>query len=546
MSDQLFLKAQKLFNEKKFNESKKYFEKLFDNNFYNKNLLNYLSLNYIYLGQFTEAIKILKKLISANKEDTDSYLNLAYCYQRINDFNNAINIYETAISINPHIEQLYLNLGSMLRKLKLFKKSEEVLLKAKKLNSHKVFTTLSSLYIDTKQFKRAIKFANMAININPNDILAINNLACIYINLNDYKMGSIFLDKALGLAPEDSLTHLNLGAMHKNLNNLNKAKFHFQQSIVTNPNQYEAYLYKSLIELSENNFHDGWDNYEFRWYIQDTRIKPNCAKWDGSRKYQHLLLWGEQGLGEQILFGSIIPELFNIFKSITLVIDEKLKPIFQESFKELNVFSPREDWAKENFDCHLPIASLGRFFRKNLESFNRPHDYLKSKSIIKNNNKIRCGISWKSVNSVEGDLKSIQLKQLLPLLEIENIDFYNVQYTDEKKEIDKFNTSHNVNIQNIYNLDTFNDLYNFSKYLKSFDFLLSISNTTAHLSGALGVPTLLLLPKNVGRLWYWSNTIEDKNLWYPSVKIFRQEVDGNWDIAVSNAVRYIKEKFLNI
>ena len=545
MNDQLFLKAVKLFTDKKFNESKKYFENLYDNNFKNPDLLNYLSLNYIHLSQFNDAIKILTKIIADKKEDVNNYLNLAYCYQGINDFNSAINTYKSAIKINPHHEQPYLNLGSMLRKLKLFEQSEEILLRAKDLKSHKIYTTLSSLYIDTKQFDKALDFANMAIEINQSDILAINNLASIYINLKNYDLASNFLEKGLKLYPQHPLIHLNLGVLNKNLNNLDKAKLHFQQSINSNPHLYDAYLYKSLIELSENNFQEGWDNYEYRWYKQDTRIKPSCTKWDGSKNFQHILLWGEQGLGEQILFGSIISEVLTVFKKITLVIDEKLKPIFQESFPEINVYNPQDNWKKEDFDCHLPMASLGKFFRKDLNKFDNSKSYLNLISAKRDSQKIRCGLSWKSVNSVEGNLKSLHLDQLLPLLKIEKIDFFNVQYTDEKKEIEQFNIQNNVKIQNINQLDTFNDLYNLSKYLKSFDFLVSISNTTAHLAGALGIPTLLLLPQSVGKLWYWSNTIEDKNLWYPTVKIFRQEVDGNWELEIPKVTKYIQEKFLN-
>lgn len=545
MNDQLFLKAVKLFTDKKFNESKKYFENLYDNNFKNPDLLNYLSLNYIHLSQFNDAIKILTKIIADKKEDVNNYLNLAYCYQGINDFNSAINTYKSAIKINPHHEQPYLNLGSMLRKLKLFKESEEILLRAKDLKSHKIYTTLSSLYIDTKQFDKALDFANKAIEINQSDILAINNLASIYINLKNYNLASNFLEKGLKLYPQHPLIHLNLGVLNKNLNDLDKAKLHFQQSINSNPHLYDAYLYKSLIELSENNFQEGWDNYEYRWYKQDTRIKPSCDKWDGSKNFQHILLWGEQGLGEQILFGSIISEVLTVFKKITLVIDEKLKPIFQESFPEINVYNPQDNWNKEDFDCHLPMASLGKFFRKDLNKFDNSKSYLDLISAKRDSQKIRCGLSWKSVNSVEGNLKSIHLNQLLPLLKMENIDFFNVQYTDEKKEIEQFNIQNNVKIQNINNLDTFNDLYNLSKYLKSFDLLVSISNTTAHLAGALSIPTLLLLPQSVGKLWYWSNTIADKNLWYPSVKIFRQEIDGNWDLEIPKVTKYVQEKFLN-
>ena len=71
---------------------------------------------------------------------------------------------------------------------------------------------------------------------------------------------------------------------------------------------------------------------------------------------------------------------------------------------------------------------------------------------------MKCGLSWKSINSVEGDLKSIELENLLPILKNKNLDFFNIQYTNEKKNIDQFNKQYNLKIQNIQGLDTFNDL----------------------------------------------------------------------------------------
>ena len=89
---------------------------------------------------------------------------------------------------------------------------------------------------------------------------------------------------------------------------------------------------------------EGWNNYEFRWFKQAERINIKKPKWDGKTSNQEIIIWGEQGLGEQILFLSIIPECEKIFKNIILVIDEKLKLIYQESFPNIKVFTPSEKW----------------------------------------------------------------------------------------------------------------------------------------------------------------------------------------------------------
>jgi len=543
MSEKLFKESINLFKQKKLDKSLVNFKKLFKIYPKNENIINYLSLNYIFLSQFTNAILVLKELITLNNKNVGYYLNLSYCYENINEFEQAIDNYKVAIQHIPNEIQLYINLASIYKRQRKLDEAENVIQKSLYLNSHKLFTTLAGIYADQNKFDKVIEFSNKALELNQSDFIALNNIAKVYIDKKNFEKAADYLSKALQIEQNNYLIHLNLGILYKNLNQLEKAKVHFNKSISLNPKSYDSYLFKSLIELSENNFLEGWNNYEFRWFKQAERINIKKPKWDGKTSNQEIIIWGEQGLGEQILFSSIIPECEKIFKNIILVIDEKLKLIYQESFPNIKVFTPHEEWSKEYFDCHLPIGSLGKFFRKNLQSFPKSNNYLTIDP--KNNNKVKCGLSWRSINSVEGDLKSISLEKLLPILKNENINFFNVQYTDEKNNVDIFNQQNNLNIINLEDLDSFNDLYHLCQYLKSFDLLLTISNTTAHLAGALGIPTILMLPKNIGKLWYWANASDGQSLWYPTIKIFKQNVENDWDSVISEIDHYIKENFLN-
>jgi len=545
MSEKLFKESINLFKQKKLDKSLVNFKKLFKIYPKNENIINYLSLNYIFLSQFTNAILVLKELITLNNKNVGYYLNLSYCYENINEFEQAIDNYKVAIQHIPNEIQLYINLASIYKRQRKLDEAENVIQKSLYLNSHKLFTTLAGIYADQNKFDKVIEFSNKALELNQSDFIALNNIAKVYIDKKNFEKAADYLSKALQIEQNNYLIHLNLGILYKNLNQLEKAKVHFNKSISLNPKSYDSYLFKSLIELSENNFLEGWNNYEFRWFKQAERINIKKPKWDGKTSNQEIIIWGEQGLGEQILFSSIIPECEKIFKNIILVIDEKLKLIYQESFPNIKVFTPHEEWSKEYFDCHLPIGSLGKFFRKNLQSFPKSNNYLTIDPKNNNKEKLKCGLSWRSINSVEGDLKSISLEKLLPILKNENINFFNVQYTDEKNNVDIFNQQNNLNIINLEDLDSFNDLYHLCQYLKSFDLLLTISNTTAHLAGALGIPTILMLPKNIGKLWYWANASDGQSLWYPTIKIFKQNVENDWDSVISEIDHYIKENFLN-
>jgi len=545
MSNKLYIKSINLFKQKKLDKSLVNFKKLLKIYPKNENIINYLSLNYIFLSQFDNAIFVLKELIKLNNKNVSYYLNLSYCYENINEFEKAIDNYKNAIQNISNEAQLYINLASIYKRQRKFDEAENVLKKSLYLNSYKLFSTLAGIYADQNKFDQVMEFSKKALELNQSDFIALNNIAKVYMEEKNFEEASKYLGKALQIEQNNFLIHLNLGTLYKNLNQLDKAKDHYNKSISINPKAYDAYLYKSLIELSENNFLDGWKNYEFRWFKQAERISITRPKWDGKKLNQKIIIWGEQGLGEQILFTSILPELGQSFEKIILVIDEKLKLIYQESFPNIKIFTPEEAWSIEEFDCHLPIGSLGKFFRNDVKSFPNRNNFLKTNAINDYGIKLKCGLSWKSINSVEGDLKSIELENLLPILKNENLEFFNIQYTNEKKNIDQFNQKYNLKIQNIHDLDTFNDLHSLSKYLKSFNFIITISNTTAHLAGSLGVPTLLMLPKNIGKLWYWNNSIDSKSLWYPSVRIFKQNVENDWDTVILEINRYIQDNFYN-
>jgi hypothetical protein len=151
------------------------------------------------------------------------------------------------------------------------------------------------------------------------------------------------------------------------------------------------------------------------------------------------------------------------------------------------------------------------------------------KSILeKEGKKIICGITWKSDNSKIGKNKSLKLNDLLPILLKNNIQFVNLQYGDVEEEIKIFNENNDVNIINYSEIDNFNDIDGHASLIEACDILVMSSNSSAHLAGALGKKTHLLVPSRRDALWYWSNNNNSKNLWYPSINIYQQSTPGEW------------------
>lgn len=515
--------------------------------------LNFVALNYIYLGQFKDSILILEKIINLNPNIPEVYFNKGLCHFNLAEYEIAIKNYEEAIKIKPDYHQAYINLGDLNKKLNRLDDAVKIYEQAcKKLsNLEDVYINLSEVYKIKKNFDETIKYCLKALELNEKNYLALNNLATAFIDTGKQEEAIKYLEKALKINPNFRTTYLNLGIAYRYDGQHEKAKQTYNAAIVLDKNFHDAYFNLGQIQLGENDFHNGWINFEHRWGKTEKRpIKINFSKpqWNETFDFQRILIWGEQGIGEQLLFSTIIPELLKKFQKVYLLIDDRLCQIFKENYPDLNVYKKSDGISEDLFDYHLPIGSLGMYFRKNINEFNNQKNFKfknKISSSLKSNGKYRCALSWKSINPDTGYSKSIKLESLINILNLKEIDFYDIQYTNEDIEIKQLYKNYGVRINKIDSLDTFNDLYGLMNFINDCDFTISVSNSNAHMSAALGKPTFLLLPREVGKFWYWENDYNNRNLWYPSIIKFKQEEPQNWIKPVDELKQFIVDNYIN-
>ena len=224
---------------------------------------------------------------------------------------------------------------------------------------------------------------------------------------------------------------------------------------------------------------------------------------------KNVLVIREQGAGDEILYGSMYNDIINLNNNVKIEVDNRLLKLFKRSFGSKNNFVSENKLSQnkkslKKIDRLIFAGSLGRIFRNQKNDFPKNNQYLfPDKQIVKTiksrlntiNKKPKIGISWISKNKKFGKGKSMDLISLLPILNKKKASFVNLQYGDTSEEIDNFNNETGINIIDLKDIDKFNDFESLAALLESLDLLITVSNTTAHLAGAIGKETWVMAPK---------------------------------------------------
>jgi len=466
------------------------------------------------------ALEWLAKAINANPKDATAHYNYGVALSELKCLVDAAASYRRAINLRPEYFDAVYNLGNVLK--------------------------------ECRRFEEAIACYKRAIDLKPQDANAYCNLGNTFKENNQYDEALTSYEHAITINPHNADVYCNLGILYKDLKRLDEAIDCYDRAIHINPNLVDAYWNKSTALLIAGDFEKGWELFSWRWKNKKLKFKEwkfRKPVWSGEALplNKSLLLYNEQGIGDQILFASMLSDLLKIVGNLKIIIDPRLIPMLKRSMPTIQYLDSNINTEEINFDFQLPMGNLGMFFRKSVQDFNfYRHQFLyvdeKRANDLRVNikkKKLLCGITWRSKNDDLGMSKSAKLEDFLPLFKLKDISLVSLQYDASDKEISEFNRKHNTEIYFCEEVDNFNDLDGHAALIHACDFIVSVSNTTAHLSGAIGKQTYLLYPMGVGSLWYWANHVDQKSMWYPSVQIFQQSKFGSWFEPITNVVKTI-------
>lgn len=443
-------------------------------------------------GDSTVALELLMAAVRLRPQEPVFHFNLAIAYQQTNRLSDAQNSYQTAVRLNPAYRVAWENLGVVLQ--------------------------------DSGSYDEAAAAYRRALTLDPCSLVAHKNLIAVLRAQGRPEQARQQCIVALDCEPVSSLIGCQLGA----------------------------------ILLSVGDYASGWKFHEWRYWEPEAleSAPPHrvpLPKWDGcSLVGKKIVACGEEGIGDEIMFASCVPDLAEQADAVLLVCAPRLVPLFARSFPGVEVRAAQDKVTvlerEDSFDFRIALPSLPQHLRTAADSFDGRF-YLKAdpESITRWRERLdalgtqpKIGISWRGgLNPRDRVARSLDLQQLQAMLCCADVTFIDVQYGDHADEVSRLVDAGGRVPLSLPDVDPLRDMDDFAALLSALDLVISVDNSTVHLAGALGVPTWLLLPSLAD--WRWGVSGE-RSVWYESVRVWRQEGCGAeaWTSLLADVVRQIE------
>ena len=432
-------------------------------------------------GRVDEAWDIVRPLMVEHPHHPDLLQMAGVIYEKSGNMPVAYHMFRRGVEVDPHEANSWVNLGRVAEELWRTEEAE-------------------------KAYERAMKLVKRPETLR----ILLGNLAALCIDNARYSEAEKWSRQALEKFPDFDLAKSNLG----------------------------------FAQLAQRNWAEGWKNY--RHCIGTTSrtkfVYKGEPEWDGAMG-KTVVLYGEQGLGDEISFASMVPDAIRDCKKVIIDCDLRLAGLFARSFPEATVYGTRQNkshdcsmWnpADRDFDCSLPIGQIGEYYRTSEASFPGtpylvpdPDRVTMWKALFAEKKKPVIGIAWNGGIPKTGQrFKKWTLEQMLPVFRSIDAHWVSLEYKPAGVEIDAFRKKHpDIDLKEYPHATLTSDYDNTAAMVKALDMIFCTQTAVAHLGGAMGVPTMVCVPP-ISQWRYGGDG--DSIPWYRSVKVKR---GGNWDFA---------------
>jgi tetratricopeptide (TPR) repeat protein len=499
-------------------------------------------------GALLAAIDACEAVLLTLPESTRVVLELNRLYRRAGDATSGTDALTAFLVRVPDDASVTGTLALALLDLHKYAKAGRLLLAAVETEPARMdfVLGLANALIAQEKFDEAAPWIDKALELEPEraDILGLQagNLAsqCLY----EESLAAYEALEAKGFKVEAK------GLALAYLGRFNEAEQMFDAALQRQPNHPGLRFQRANVRLLNHNFEGGWEDYAYRAYTEASsfRVLP-FPLWRGEDlEGKRLLVLAEQGLGDQVMFASCLPDVLEL-KPEELLVESHLRiaPTLARSFPTCRVLPTGQGrglaWLAEvgEIDYYVPLGDLPRHFRRSRDQFPRHIGFLHAEPtrvahwrsvLAEAGPPPYVGFSWKGgTPGTRSKLRTMKAGDFAAISSEGSSTWVCLQYGDVAAQLED---AARHGLACCYWPDAVADLDEFAALVSALDLVITVCNTTVHYAGACGRPVWVLAPK-VPEWRYGARG--DKMPWYPSASVYRQQQAGAWSELVARVRR---------
>ncbi|GAB4371124.1 MAG: glycosyltransferase FlmG [Kiloniellaceae bacterium] len=514
------------------------------------------------LDQATEALIMAVRL---NPQDAKSFYHLGLIKKTQGNLKEAIDAYSMAVAIKPDYAAAHINLAKIAIDNKKYELGEKSCLKAIEADPQfaQSYVNMCMLKRVEGKLEESVSYGRKAVELDPMNGAAHSNLGNALMDLHRYQEALASFRKAMEFEPSFPQSYFNCGNALRLLHKLDKSKEHYDKAIELDPQRGEYIHNLGLVYTEQGQLEDAlacfrkaveltpqepglqfslaralWrcEHFEESWKYFDAGLVANLRKpvrrfkvprWRGEAiADKRLLVWREQGLGDEIDFSRRYPQAIEAAGSLVVETGERLLTLFQRTFPQAT-FIPENldaenDWERTDCDLQLPAGNLLQYFPLTEEeiAFRRyPKDDIEAALACAERSRnakgyivpdpervaamaerlaglpegVRIGICWRSGYSHrDRDIHYTRLEMWEPIFRIPGIVFVNLFYEDCEEEVTQVEQQFGIKVHRWADIDLKNDMETVFALASQLDMVLSTSSSPSRIAEAVGTEVWLM------------------------------------------------------
>lgn len=525
---------------------------------------------------FREAGALALKALDIDEKNPLANHIAAIAMDRMGNYELALKLYLRAVEFDPTNPEIFENLGLLAWRIAKMEQAEHFFRLQMQLEpgSINASNNLGCVLRDQGRYNEAIEILRSAIYSHPEAAILWSALGATMMEQSLTDEALQFHQEAERLAPNSSRIQHNLGYTYTVRGEPDKALEHFDRAKDINDlpaDEAAVSLYaRALALVALGRLEEGWDAYKVMHtpaYRKGTRYFMDIPEWtDGqSLEGRKLLLMGEQGLGDEVLFMSmandIKQKLVGPDGRVGISCEPRLVKLFERSFPDFEIMPhatkgmhggtlrvPKPRDGTLDYDCWMRMSTPLRLLRNNVEDFHQPETgFLKAdpervahwRAVLDDFGPgVKAGLLWKSRIMTANRHKNFAAFDLWkPALQTPGVVWINLQYGSSAEELEIAREKFGVDIKTLPGIDLMNDLDEIAALGQALDMMVGPSNASLNLAAGAGGEIWMVAPEKG-----WTLLGQDKYLWYPNTRLFTSPGMGNWQIAISKLAKALADR----